>query len=427
MYYMEAQKNLISKDSHLSNLTKLILNQNKENTEQLKPVENSKPDEQKNIETPETKLENKSETIENTKNDYEDSISNNQPVDESNTISEKKEESNKPLDPEPTETKTFKINDDSVLEYLKSKTGKELKSLDELFNKTEVFSDPYEGLSEKTIQYLKYEKETKRSYSDFEKLNKDYTKLTPLEIAQQKAIDFSDGELTMLDVNEYLEKELGIDLSDISELDKFDSIKLKGYGKDYLKRQIEDQEKYKKPAEKKSNDNELKMLTLEDGTQISEEKYKILQNRHNQYLENIKKTSDNITNSTFQVKIDNNGNEKILELVYDLSKDDKHKMVSLSSDTNKALWTLFGTEKGELDYSKLQMGMLWADNSFREKAVNSIVHKALAQAAEDFFKLKNNINLTTSNMPKNNNGTKIVPIPTTKQINGVKYSIEQFK
>ena len=66
------------------------------------------------------------------------------------------------------ETPKLEIDDSAVLDYLKSKTGKELDSLDSLFEEKKV------ELPEDVEAFYKYKKETGRSLSDFIELNRDF-------------------------------------------------------------------------------------------------------------------------------------------------------------------------------------------------------------------------------------------------------------
>lgn len=66
------------------------------------------------------------------------------------------------------ETPKVEIDDNTVLEYLKSKSGRELDSLESLFEERKV------ELPEDVEAFYKYKKETGRSLDDFIRLNKDF-------------------------------------------------------------------------------------------------------------------------------------------------------------------------------------------------------------------------------------------------------------
>lgn len=66
------------------------------------------------------------------------------------------------------------LSDDSVLSFIKEKYGKEINSLDKLFeDKKEV------SLPEEVEAFLKFKKDTGRSISDFAALNRDFSALNP--------------------------------------------------------------------------------------------------------------------------------------------------------------------------------------------------------------------------------------------------------
>jgi hypothetical protein len=66
------------------------------------------------------------------------------------------------------ETTKFELDDSSVLDYLKTKSGRELDSLESLFEEKKV------ELPEDVEAFYKYKKETGRSLDDFIRLNRDF-------------------------------------------------------------------------------------------------------------------------------------------------------------------------------------------------------------------------------------------------------------
>lgn len=334
---------------------------------------------------------------------------------ESTTSTEPAEEPKTPAEP-------VELNDELILNYIKENKGKEVSSLDELFQEPEQTADPYEGLAEDVKGFVKYNKETGRGYDDYLSLNRDINKLTPIELAREKAIQATGGKLSTDEVDAYLEKKLGVDLSYPDELDKFDLIELEGYTDDYKKKLEADKEAYAKPAEGSTPD----MVTLDNGAQMSKEAYDNFLHQRQEYLNGLKKAGDEITGSTFKVKVDDNGSESSLELNYDYSKDDKHKMVSSATDIDKAFETMFGTEKG-YDLKELQVGLFWADPKNREKAISALAHKVRAQVTEELMQQKSNPNFKPNRMPSGTKGSgKTLPVGPSNG-HGVKFSIDQFK
>ena len=298
----------------------------------------------------------------------------------------------KPVDPEPT---VNEIDDEAVLKYFKEKRGKEFTSLDDFFKDPEPTADPFEGLSEEASQFIKYNKETKRGFEEFKTLNRDYSKTNPAELAREKAIAMSDGYLNNSNVDEYLDEELKLDVSDFDSLSPIEKMKLKNYGSDYLKSQIELKEKYKKPAEKKG---EVEMVSLENGEKMPKEKYDKLLNQQQVYQKSIQESSDNIKVSAYDIKIDDNGTEKVMNVGYEYTKEEVRDMASSALDIDGFYQKSFGSDKG-LDYGKLQEGLHWANPAKREKSITAIVHKALAQQAEDFAAIEHNAGPKTKSMP----------------------------
>ena len=74
---------------------------------------------------------------------------------------------------QPPELKEIEEND--VLSYIGQRYGKEINSIDELISAREEG----EKLPEDVATYLKYKKETGRGISDYAKLQKDYSDLSP--------------------------------------------------------------------------------------------------------------------------------------------------------------------------------------------------------------------------------------------------------
>lgn len=318
---------------------------------------------------------------------------------------------------------TLSIDDDSVLEYIKTKHGKEISSIDDLFKEPQATENPLDGVSEDVKGFLKYNKDTGRSYEEYKSLDKDYSNVSSLELAREKAILNSKGQLKSIsEVDEYLEKKLGIDLSDTDSLEKFDKIELDSYAEDYRKDQIKQQETYKTPAQKEQGAD---MVSLENGTKMPKAQYEQMLDIRNQYTESVKASADKITSASFDIKIDDNGEQKNLNVVYDYSKNDVHKMTSNALDIDKAFENLFGTEQG-IDHKSLQEGLFWADPKSRGKAIQAVVHKALAQQAEDFLKSQNNVSFENKRIPNNSSANRNVPLTKNNQF-GVKFDINSFK
>jgi hypothetical protein len=319
----------------------------------------------------------------------------------------------------PVETPKLEINDDSLKAYFKEKYGKDVEDIGTLFKEPDAPVDQLEGVSDEMKAYLKFHKETNgRSFEEFNSLNRDFTKLSPLDIAREKAYAYTKGKVSKDDVDEFLEKKLNVDLSDIENIEKFDLIELERFGEDYVNEQLANKEKYKTPKEKPLEED---MVTLEGGAQISRKAFDNATNKRNQYVESIEASADKITAASFKVKIDDNGTEKTVDLNVDYSKDDLHNMKSHALNIDKAFAEMFGDKDGVINPVALQEGLSWANPANRGKYIQKLHDKIRADLTQEFLNDEHNIPLNRNKMPSNNKGGKTVPIPGQQTNYGVKY------
>lgn len=99
------------------------------------------------------------------------------------------------------EPKVIEINDDLVLSHIKTRYGKEVNSIDELFQTREEA----EELPEDVKSYLDYKKQTGRSFEDFKQLNRDFDKEDPNKLLRD-FIKAENPEYDEDDVNFEMEK-----------------------------------------------------------------------------------------------------------------------------------------------------------------------------------------------------------------------------
>lgn len=370
--------------------------------DEVKPVET----------TEEAKTE---EVVEKTTEQPKEEAQKEKPIEPAEQTIEKPKEEIKPeVKVVEEEVEPKQITDEDVLNFLKQKSGKEIKSFDDLFKEPEPIADPLEGVSEEAKQFLNFTKETGRGIDEWNKLNTDYSKLSPLDLARQKVLDMSNGIITTVEeADEYLQKKLNVDLSDPSEIDKTDLVDLKNFSSDYLEKLNSEKEKYRKPVEQKE------MITLDNGQKMLKEDYDNLLNQRNQYLDAIKASANNITTAKFDIGYDDNGEQKAMEIVYDYSKDDVHSMTSSASDVDATIAKLFRTEKG-FDYSSFQEALFWMNPERRKKAINAIVHKALAQRTEELLVEETNPGKAQPKMPLSGQPKK-AELPQQKSVGKVLY------
>ena len=124
-----------------------------------------------------------------------------QVVDTTTTEVENKEEI------EPTVEEVPSINDDSVLSFIKEKYGKEIDSLDNIFNSNETTTPE---LPEDVAAYWNYKKETGRGINDFVALQQNFDNMDPDNLLMEyyKAIN---PDLDADDVKFELESSFGYD------------------------------------------------------------------------------------------------------------------------------------------------------------------------------------------------------------------------
>jgi len=160
------------------------------------------------------------------------------PKEEASVKEEKKEES-------PIEEKPKEIKDEDVLSLIKDRYGKEINSIDELFEKKETSPE----LPEDVDAFFKYKKETGRGIDDFVKLQKDYDKMDETTKLKEYYRLTEEG-LDDSDIDDLIDSKFGFDedLDDEAEVKKMRLAKKRELSKatKYLK---EHQESYKIPLE----------------------------------------------------------------------------------------------------------------------------------------------------------------------------------
>jgi|GEM_PF-5260878 len=314
-----------------------------------------------------------------------------------------------PADPAPVDYSA--IPDNVLIEILTKKTGRNIASLDEL----KPFSNPLEKISPEAKAFLDYNIETGRGIDDFRKLNEDLTSISDIDMARNKA-RISSGRMDLTDdqCDAYLEKILDIDLTNPDDLDVADSIALSGYQKDYREQKIQEQSKYKVALENPRNTPENvigdDMVSLEDGTIMPKANYDTyLRNREN-YLNAVNAAANKITASSFKVIFDDQGVEKPMNFSYEFSNEDKQEMLSHSQETSK-VFELF-TKDGVMNHEELMQSIWWVNPKNREKAISSLIHKAVAQNTLELLKEKSNVELGRTDIvgDDKNPVKRVVPI-----------------
>ena len=174
------------------------------------------------------------------------------------------------VDGETSEKEEPSLNDGDVLSYIGKRYGKEIESLDQLFEER----NNAEELPEDVASYFKYKKETGRSIEDYVKLNKDFDKTDPDDLLANfyKSTDeYLDDE----DIKDMLEEfDYDEDLDDERDIKKKKLAKKKALST--ARKFFEEQkEKYKMPLEsRQAVDPEATKEIEEYKTKLQEAKAK---------------------------------------------------------------------------------------------------------------------------------------------------------
>jgi hypothetical protein len=92
-------------------------------------------------------------------------------------------------DTPPAPIEETELDDDKVLSYLGKRYGRELKSFDDLTSQREE----QEEMDEEIKTYLKYKKETGRTFEDFKELNKDYDSVSEDDLLRKFYLSTQEG------------------------------------------------------------------------------------------------------------------------------------------------------------------------------------------------------------------------------------------
>lgn len=313
------------------------------------------------------------------------------------------------------------LTDDQIKDYFKSK-GKEFTSIDDLFKEptvkeVEKVVNPYEGLlDEEDEAYFKFKKETNgRTRKEWDYLKEDLSAKPALELARQRVRNETGLQLTNEKADAYLEKKLGVDLSE-DELDSNDEIELTAYSRPYREQLIADQEKYRTPLEKskvtKVPEQVEEMIELTNGQKMSKAQYEELTQKRNEYLENIKEAVNSVTATEIKTTIDDNGEKRELNFNYEYSEDDKHSMLSDASDVDATIKNRYQTKDG-FDHKRLTED-LWRGNEANfKKVIAAAMQQARAEAIQEMIANDNNTNFSRTPLQ-----TKVLPNDGYGNLNG---------
>jgi len=297
-------------------------------------------------------------------------------------------------------TPTLEIKDEDVLSYIKSKHGKEVKSLDDLFKapeqKTEV------ELPEDVKAYFEYKKETGRSIEDYVKLNRNIDDADPDRILKdyllikEKGLDEDDVEI-LLDEYSYDE-----DLDDEATIRKAKLRKKRAIAeaKDFFK---SEKEKYRVPLESSGSS-----ISDEDKKQLEE--YRQYMQEATTYEEEASKRAEWFSTKTQELF----GSEfKGFEFTVDEDKSltfspgDSAELKSIHSNPQKFI-NKFLDDKGLLsDVKGYHKSLAVAMNP--EKFAKFFYEQGKSAGTDDVIKKTKNVNMSSQRTPEitTKGGTKV--------------------
>lgn len=298
-----------------------------------------------------------------------------------------------------------------AIQYLKN-NGFEIESADDLQRyKTPQIKEvnPYEDvMDEDDRKRYEFIKTTGKTKADYEMLRVDPESISPLDYAIEKARNESGLNLSKEEALEFLEEELGI--SDFDELSNTDRIKLAKYSKDLKDQRISMHNEIKNlSTQKLATENQPEMVTLENGQKVSKAVYEQHQQKYQQYLNANKESVNSVTNSEFKVMLDDNGSPREVSFTYEYNDQDKHSMLSLTNDTDKVI-SRYQTENG-FNHKQFNEDAFWLDPANRNKAISTIIQKALATNTEEVLKGRGNVNFSHQPLPaQKKEGVEMVPL-----------------
>lgn len=303
------------------------------------------------------------------------------------------------------------LTDDAIKEYFKSK-GREVEDLETLFKAPEVKEvNPYaELLDDEDKAYFEFKKTTGRGRKEYESLNKDYDKVNPIELARERVLKEAGISLTTEQIDEYLADTLGIE--DFQELSAKDRIELAKYAKPVRDEYKSEQEKYRKPVEKKPDGPQTEFVKLTNGAVMPKSEYEKQAQVQQQHIEKAKEAVNSVTASEFKIAVDENGSKKELEYKYEFSDEDRQSLVSDVSNLEAVMQKEYHTKDG-FNHKQFGEDRFWMKKSNREKAISAIAQAARAEAIEEVLKTRGNVNFDTrsTGLPSGGKeGVKYVPV-----------------
>lgn len=305
------------------------------------------------------------------------------------------------------------LDEEVAFQHLKATRNLDVESIDDLLKPKEV--NPFEDvLDDEDKLYLKYKKEQGGSRKDFENFTKNLDEVPKIEFARERVRKETGLSLSDEEADEYLSNKLGI--IDFDDLSVSDNIELTSYAKPILDSKKEEQNKFINSIKQEEPKKEEPKIVIDDfvkldnGSIMRKDDYESLIKNRQTAIDEAKKAVNSVTSSNFKIEIDDKGTKKELSYSYDFSEEDKQRMLSNASDYDSVLNSRYSSEKG-FDHKNFAIDFQWADPEFRNKAIASILHKAIAENTEAIFKERGNVNFSQNRLQQNQSSdVKIVSI-----------------
>jgi len=285
---------------------------------------------------------------------------------------------------QPPELKEIEEND--VLSYIGQRYGKEINSIDELISAREEG----EKLPEDVATYLKYKKETGRGISDYAKLQKDYSDLSPDALLKEYLTITEEG-LDPEDIDSMMDDfTFDEEVHEPAEIKKIKLAKKKeiAKAKKFLKQQ---QELYKQPLESRESSATANEEIIEYRQYL--ENAKTQQEETKQRSEWFVKKSDEVFSPEFKGFKFNIGEEEIVYspgTVAEIKKDNATPLNLI----NKYLDSRGFIKDAEGYHKALALAMN------PEKFAKFFYEQGKSQATDEVIRKTKNVNMTERNAPE---------------------------
>jgi len=284
---------------------------------------------------------------------------------------------------QPPELKEIEEND--VLSYIGQRYGKEINSIDELISAREEG----EKLPEDVATYLKYKKETGRGISDYAKLQKDYSDLSPDALLKEYLTITEEG-LDPEDIDSMMDDfTFDEEVHEPAEIKKIKLAKKKeiAKAKKFLKQQ---QELYKQPLESRESSATANEEIIEYRQYL--ENAKTQQEETKQRSEWFVKKSDEVFSPEFKGFKFNTGDSEVVYSPTNAAELKKAQQTPLNF-INKYLDKQGFIKDAEGYHRALALAMN------PDKFAQFFYEQGKSQATDDVIRKTKNINMSERNAP----------------------------